>query len=85
MLDTYIVHIVQMHARGKPWNGPVTVLTFICPDESRANYLAGEALNVFADTTGLEYNYHVEPLPIVEPNDAAGLIRLAREAASDLT
>lgn len=83
MNDVFICHVAALRPDYKPgdvsqWE---TVLTFVAPVESRAQYLAGEAAQAFSDATGRSCNWHVEPLPYVFGPFEAQIYRLAREAA----
>lgn len=78
--EVFLVRMIG-DEHGKPTKGPVTVLAFIHPNESRANSLAGEALDAMHDLTGLKYGYIVEPIRYISTFNEHEIYRMARDAA----
>ncbi len=83
MNDVYLCHLIEPHAHGKPQRGGRTVLTFVAgTDEARAHYLVGAAADAWFDATGVQVNWHVEPIPYAGSMNEGALLQHVREAAT---
>jgi hypothetical protein len=84
MKTAYLATIFEVHARGKPWNGPCTIFAFISGEKRVASYLAGKIIQDLAGHYGMTCNFQVSPIPFVDvgssnAKDERALIKAARK------